>query len=410
MIMRTKVLLWLGLVVAQAAHAQAPSLNEAVEQAWQRTRQADVQAARSAELDARERVNGAWFPESPTVGADVRRDLPRWAEPFGAQQGSERGMNEWEVGVSVPLWLPGQRDAQGKVITGERAESGARATADRLVVAGEVREALWSVVRTRSVSTLAAARRDAAQALERDVARRVAAGDLARTDLLLAQSELLASRAALAQAEADERGALEVYALLVGVRALPRDALEDVPSDAALEGNPALVAALERIAASRARLDLAQTVRRDSPTLSIVPRFEREVDGGDYRNTVRVGIAIPLDTDVRNAPRIAAASTAYAEAQVAALAVKRSLETALARARNAVDAAAAQAAIAESQRAVADENLQLIDRAFRLGERGLVDLLRVRAIAREAQIASELARSELGLARARLNQTLGVMP
>ena len=408
--MRTKVLLWLGLVVAHAAHAQAPSLKDAVEQAWQRTRQADVQAARGAEFDARERVNSAWFPESPTVGADVRRDLPPWAEPFGTQQGPERGMNEWEVGVSVPLWLPGQRDAQGKVIARDRAESDSRATADRLAVAGDVREALWSVVRTRSVSTLAAARRDAAQALERDVARRVAAGDLARTDLLLAQSELLAARAAVAQAEADERGALDAYEVLVGVRVLPRDALEEISSTAALDGNPALVAALERIAASRARLDLAQTVRRDSPRLSIVPRFDRDVYGGDYRNTVRVGIEIPLDTDVRNAPRIAAASTAYAEAQVAALATKRALETALVRARSAVDGATAQATIAESQRTVAEENLQLTDRAFRLGERGLVDLLRVRAIAREAQIAAELARSELGLARARLNQTLGVLP
>jgi outer membrane protein TolC len=399
MIMRTMVLLWLGLVVAHAAHAQAPSLKEAVDQAWQRTRQADVQAARSAELDARDRVNQAWFPDSPTVGADLRRDLPPWVEPFGAQQGPERGMNEWEVGVSVPLWLPGQRAAQGKVIAGERAESGARATADRLAVAGDVREALWSVVRTRSVSTLAAARRDAAQALEGDVARRVAAGDLARTDLLLVQSELLAAR-----------GALDAYQVLVGVRELPRDPLEELPPAVAVDGNPAIVAALERIAASRARLDLAQTVRRDSPRLSIVPRFDRDVYGGDYRNTVRVGIEIPLDTDVRNAPRIAAASTAYAEAQIAALATRRSLETALARARSAVEAATAQATIAESQRSVADENLQLIDRAFRLGERGLVDLLRVRAIAREAQIAAELARGDLGLARARLNQTLGVMP
>jgi outer membrane protein TolC len=269
---------------------------------------------------------------------------------------------------------------------------------------------VWSAIRARSASLLATERRDAAAALGRDVARRVAAGDLARTDLLLAQSELLAARAAIAQAEGDERGALDAYAVLVGVRTLPHDALENVPTNATLDRNPALVAAMERIAAARARLDLAQTVRRDSPTLSIVPRFDREVYGGDYRNTVRVGISIPLDTDVRNAPRIAAASTAYSEAQVAALSTRRALEAAIARARSAADAAAARATIAESQRQVADENLALIDRAFRLGERGLVDLLRVRAIAREAQISSELARSELGLARARLNQTLGVLP
>jgi outer membrane protein TolC len=408
--MRTKLLLWLGLALAQAAHAQPLALKDAVERAWIRTQQADVQAVRTAELDARERVNGAWFPDSPVVGADIRRDLPPWVEPFGTQQAPERGTNEVEVGVAVPLWLPGQRDAQSRVIARDRVELDARAVNDRLTVAGEVREAVWSAIRARSASLLATERRDAAAALERDVARRVAAGDLARTDLLLAQSELLAARAAIAQAEGDERGALDAYALLVGVRTLPHDALENVPTNATLDRNPALVVAMERIAAARARLDLAQTVRRDSPTLSIVPRFDREVYGGDYRNTVRVGISIPLDTEVRNAPRIAAANTAYSEAQVSALSTRRALEAAIARARSAANAAAARATIAELQRQVADENLALIDRAFRLGERGLVDLLRVRAIAREAQIASELARSELGLARARLNQTLGVLP
>jgi len=91
--MRTKLLLWLGLALVQAAHAQPLALKDAVERAWIRTQQADVQAARTAELDARERVNGAWFPDSPVVelaatdqlGLPPRNDLrlpesSRWRE------------------------------------------------------------------------------------------------------------------------------------------------------------------------------------------------------------------------------------------------------------------------------------------------------------------------------------------
>jgi outer membrane protein TolC len=409
MIMRMKVLLWLALALASAAHAQTPTLKDAVEQAWIRSQQGDLQAARRAELDARERVTGAWFPDSPTVGLDVRRDQPRWSEPFGMQQGSERGKNEWEPALAVPLWLPGQRAAQRRVIDEDREAATARAAADRLALAGEVREALWAAHRGRQNAALAQARLQAAEALEADVARRLRAGELARTDLLLAQSELLTARAALAQARAGERGAMDAYDALVGLRILPPPEPEP-PTGDAFDTNPALQAGMEAIAAARARLDYAQTVRRDSPTLAIVPRFDRDVGGGDYRNTVRVGIAIPLDTDVRNAPRIAAASTALAEAQIAAVATRRQLMVQVAQARAALESAEAQAAIATTQQRVALENLELVERAFRYGERGLVDLLRVRTLAREAAVAAELARLDVGLSRARLNQAIGVLP
>ncbi len=407
--MRMKVLLWLALAFASAAQAQTPTLKDAVEQAWIRSQQADLQAARRAELDARERVTGAWFPDSPTVGLDVRRDQPRWSEPFGMQQGPERGKNEWEPALAVPLWLPGQRAAQRRVIDEDREAATARAAADRLALAGEVREALWAAHRGRQNVALAQARLQAAEALEADVARRLRAGELARTDLLLAQSELLTARAALAQAHASERGTMDAYDALVGLRILPPPEPEP-PTRDAFDANPALQAQMDAIAAARARLDYAQTVRRDSPTFAIVPRFDRDVGGGDYRNSVRVGIAIPLDTDVRNAPRIAAASTALAEAQIAAVATRRQLMIQVAQARAALESAEAQAAIATTQQRVALENLDLIERAFRYGERGLVDLLRVRTLAREAAVAAELARLDVGLSRARLNQAIGVLP
>ncbi|MCU0506790.1 MAG: TolC family protein [Anaerolineae bacterium] len=408
--MKTILILMLGIALSTPAHAQPPSLREAFEQAWSRTRQGDAQAARADELDARERVTDAWFPDSPTVGLDLRRDLPRWVEPFGMQQGPERGKNEWEPSIAMPLWLPGQRDAQRRIVNTDRTALAARATSSRLQVAGEVRESLWAAHRARSVRMLAESRRMTAEALETDVARRVRAGDLARTDLLLAQADLLAARAAVAAAAADERATLGAYATLVGAAALAADVPEAVADAPTLDANPTVVASLRAIEAARIRLDYVQTVRRDNPTVGIVPRFDRDVYGGDYRNTVRVGIAIPLDTEVRNAPRIAAASAELSEAQVAAVAVRKQVQNDLQRAQAALEGARAQQAIAAAQLEVARENLELIERAFRLGERGVVDVLRVRAIAREAALAAEAARLDLGLAAARLNQAYGVLP
>jgi outer membrane protein TolC len=399
-----------AFAVATSAPAAAQTLREAVDRAWERTRQADAQAARAYELEVRERVTGAWFPDSPTVGLDTRQDLPPWVEPFGTQRSPDRGKNEWEPSVALPLWLPGQRAAQRRIIAGDRSAFAARAIATRLQVAGEVRESLWAAHRARSAVALAQARQTTAEALEADVARRAKAGELARTDLLLAQAELLSARSAVAAAQAEARAALSVYETLVGERELAADVPEPGPEAAELEANPAVQASLRSIEAARSRLDYAQSIRRDNPTLVIVPRFDRDTYDSGYRNTVRVGIAIPLDTEIRNAPRIAAASAELSEAQVAAVAVRKQIQNEVLRALAAVDAARAQATIAASQREVARENLELIERAFRAGERSVVDVLRVRAIAREAAIAAEASRLDLGLATARLNQAFGVMP
>ena len=67
-------------------------------------------------------------------------------------------------------------------------------------------------------------------------------------------------------------------------------------------------------------------------------------------------------------------------------------------------------AVAERRHTLAHEALDLVHRAFDLGESDLTALLQSEARAREASVALELRRLEQGRARARLNQALGVVP
>lgn len=397
-------------LLALHAHAQTLTLSQAIERAWLRTQQADAASARGAELDARERVTEAWFAGPPTASLDVRRDLPRSTEPFGIRQSEVRGENEWEPGVAIPLWLPGQRDATRDVIARERSELDARTIAARLRLAGEVREALWAVRRAQVELEQARARVETAAALAAEVERRVDAGDLARTDALMVRSEWLAARGTAAEVEGRANAAFDAYATLVGVRALPMDDVESVDPGASIESNPLVRAGTTRIESARARLEYARRIRRENPTFNITPRFEREAYGAPYRNTVRFGVAIPFGSDVHSAPRIAAASAEQVEAQIELLRERRALEAALAKAKASLEAAANQAALAQEHRQVTSENLALVERAFALGERGLVDVLRVRTLAREAQLSAALARADIGAARARVNQALGVLP
>lgn len=395
--------------VAGAPARAAPTLSELVTAAWALSGLDATARARAAELDARGVALRSPFAGTPSVGLDVRRDLPRAVALPGTDVSLERGRNEIEPGISVPLWLPGQRAAQGEALERERMQRAAALRLARLGLAGEVREAVWALSAAAVERRVQQAREASAVLLEADVVRRVAAGDLAPVDGLAARTERLAALGALRDAEARERDAAVRLRMLTG-----RDDAGEIgesPADAASpDAHPMLAAARDAVHAARARLDAARATRRDAPTLSASARFERDAYGGDYRNSVRVGIAVPLDTEARNAPRLAAAGVELAEAELALQRAQREQGTQLERARIALDASRASVALDTERAAAARAARQALERAFRAGERALPDVLRARQSALDAELATALAQVREGLAIARLNQALGVEP
>ena len=389
--------------------AEPVRLAALVDRAWSIVCQGDIEAARAAALDARALANRAFFAGAPIVGVDVRRDLPRGVGLPGTDTVSERGRNELEPGISAPIWLPGQREAQRRLIEREREALSTASRLARLRLAGLVREAAWALAQAQDVRRLQQARLDAARALESDVERRVSAGDLAPVDLMLVRTERLAAEAAQADADASAAAALAGLRRLTGAEAVA-ELLEAPGALPALQHHPALAAAREAAQASRARLDYARATRRDNPSVTAVARFDRDAYGTGYRNTLRVGIAIPLDTEARNAPRLAAASAELTEAEIEFDRREREVAAEVERARIAYDAQRT-ALDAQAERArVAREAQAAIERAFRAGERGLPELLRLRAQTFEAEFARDTARQRLGLAIARLNQAQGIEP
>jgi outer membrane protein TolC len=401
-----------AIASSAAAPAAAPRLADLVRLAWDRAALDRVELARVAEIDARERALRAPFAGPPSVGLDLRQGLPRGLAPAGTGAASIAGLAELAPGVSVPLWLPGQRDALRRLLDDERSRRAAALRAARLQLAGEVREAAWAQATAAAETAVQRERDAAAAALEADVVRRVDAGDLAPVDRLAARAERLAASAGLREAEARERAAAARLAALTGALAAGglEEAEQGVGSADAVETHPAVLAAQGAVEAARSRLDAARTVRRDAPTLSAVARFERDAALGDARNSVRFGIAVPLDTEARNAPRLAAAGAELAEAEVALERERRERAAALERARIDLDASAALLGTADERAEVAGAAQRAIELAFAAGERSLPDVLRARQSALEARLAAATARMRRGLAIARMNQTLGIEP
>lgn len=397
--MRKIPILLAGLAIAWPASAQ--SLGEALEQAWARHPQAAAVSAREDEARARADLAAGITPGPASMSLSSLND----------RLNRNRGKQEWEVEVAVPLWLPGQQAARAAEAESAVKEVAARRAALRLQLAGEVREAWWAVAAARNARDLARRRATTASALEADVLRRFKAGDLARIDANLAQGERLAAEAEAVEAEAALLQAEQSYRNLVGAGA-PLVLAEEaaVAMREPVEHHPQLAAVAAAARTARARLRVAEETRRDAPEFAVRVVRERGEFAEPYASTVGVKLTIPFSSGARVRQEDAAARAEVAEADAELALARHRLQLDVERARLDLDATERQLAMARERHALAADNLRLAEKAFSLGESDLTTLLRIRAAAFEAEAFLDRRQVARAAAQSRLKQVLGVLP
>ncbi|MCL4801523.1 MAG: TolC family protein [Burkholderiales bacterium] len=374
------------------------SLAELLEAAWQRSPHARLFDARGDVAYAQRTAAESLLAGPPSLGLANRND--RFTE--------RRGKWENEIELSAPVWLPGQRDARLAAAEADLARNDAAAGAARLALAGELRTRVWDAIGAGDELALARERLEFARSLEADVVRRVAAGEVARRDALLAGAETLAAQTAVAETETRRARALERLRLLTGDERLPDEAREPVRERAA--SHPRLAAAERGVERARAHLRVARESRRESPEIGVQYRRDRDAYGEPSRDTFAFAVKIPLATEARNRPLIAAAQAELAEADGEQWLAQATLESEEREALLALEAADRVAALAERRLAAVAEAAALVRKAFDLGEASLAELLRVLAATREAQLDLARAGAAKGFATARVNQSRGVLP
>ena len=402
---RPQALVWLALatggVLVQAhppAHAQ--NLRDAVEKAWDRQPVAQAQLLRAAELAARAKVATAWLPSPPSIGVRERSD--RLNRNLGAR--------EVEAELSVPLWLPGQRQRESVLAGAEQELQRDALDSAKWKLAGEVREAYWQVRSAEAERAAALRRLDDAAALAADVERRLKAGDLARTDFNQAKGAEHTARSAAIEAEVRLARARLGFTAITGMQTLPAGEEAPAANPLPLAEHPAL-RQLDRAAnAADARVRLATDIRRDNPELTLAYRRERSSNADAYAGAVTLGIRIPLATDARNEPKIAAANADFIEARTLYARLKDQLQAELLASQGELLQARGGLALAEERQRLAAETDQLLAKAFRLGEIDLATRLRTAAERYAADADAARSRLEAGRAVSRLNQALGVLP
>jgi cobalt-zinc-cadmium efflux system outer membrane protein len=395
-----------------AAHGKAVSLKDVFDTAWQRQPEAQAFQKRRDAVQAQAKAASMLSPEPPSLEISQRSD---WMT-------GNKGAREAELGMTIPIWLPGQRTASADLAQAESSLLERKLLASKLRLAAAVRDAWWGWLRARVDAELANEQLANAQSLAADVAKRTLAGDLAKSDQHQAEGAVAAAQMHADQAQAGSAAALAQVMALTG-RAAPADltvnaageptpgpTLGTAPSSSPSVGHPLLAELEDFITVAERSAQLIGTQKRSNPELTVATSRERGAFGERYGQTVVVGIRVPLGAGPRHDARLATAQAEAIEAQTQLVLEKARIQADQQGAAARLSAARTQLDAAQQRARLANESRGFFDKSFRLGETDLPTRLRAEAEAAEA--TRQAARSHIDLASAisAWRQSLGLLP
>ena len=375
------------------------TLRAAQDAAWLRAVAARETEGQRRRAEADRAVASSLWAAPPSLAMSHRDDrLQRHA-----------GRRETEIGVAVPLWLPGQRTARVGTAEAAAAQAQAAEQVARLRLAGDLRESAWQVAALQAELAQTDTQAQSLKQLADDVERRVRAGDLARADALAAQAEQLAAAALKTDVQQRLQAARSRWTLLTGLTTAP-DLTADTATEEPATTHPELQFASLSTELARRRVELVRLSRRDAPELTVGVRQDTPSRSESSQGSLVIGLRLPFGTDDRNRPLEAAALTEFDVARTHEQRLRERLGSDIAAARDAQRSAQSQLDAESARAQLLRERATLIDKSFRAGESPLPDLLRALAAAAQADSAAVRQTAALGLARARLQQALGLLP
>lgn len=377
------------------------TLTRLVEQTYGRLQEQDLVDALAAQTKALQRLGNAWFGEAPTAYGSYRSD----------QMHKNTGTVEGEVGLNLTLPNWGQRSAAKQMANEAAQVQTARSQALLLEVAGLVREAMWNLRLTQNRFHFAETALAASRKLHVAVERRVAKGDLARSNLALAKADVLQKEGEYSRSRALVHQAGSTYRNLTGHDRLPADAAETQSSvDSITPEHPVLAAARAQYGLASASLEWTRAKGAGNPVLGFGIRRERQDRDQPYADSAVITLSIPLGTGAYAARGIAEAHLASSEALMQYRRVKRQLELGLTHARENLLADRAELGAARERARLATQYLNMNRKAFASGEIDLFTLLRIQSETQAASLDATQRAILLNRDTARYNQASGVFP
>lgn len=376
------------------------SLAEVVRQAAARAGTPELLAAQLAEAEAMARDASLALNAPPALSIRYNDDAP----------GEDLGLREIETRLTMALKWPGLRAAQHRVADAAVALAESDSAAARWRIAGATRDALWEYRTAVDERDAARAALALAEAVARNVAVRYAAGDLARSDSLLADSERLARERELAAATVRLLDVERRYTALTGLAEIPASIDEILQPAGEPAAHPLLLAAEVQLNRARENVAVQRYAGRSAPQLAIGPRWERGAASAPYANSLGFELSLPFGSESHTVLDTATAERQVTETLVARRRIARELELAIHEAEHDMLATRQQQENIDAWAALATERENIAQRAFDAGETSLTEFLRVRLEAVAARRSAVVARNQVGQAIARYNQATGFIP
>ena len=413
--------LWAGTVLAQPVAApHVPSrpdshmVAQLWESAWQRQPEAAGEGAWQQAAQARQETAGSWVAGPMALEASTKTD----------RFNNRNGQREYEVGVAIPLWMPGERASSARWADAESLALSSRMLAAKLRTAGQVRQAWWAWQRAQAELVAAQDRTRSADELAQDVARRVRAGDLAQADRNQADGALASARSALAIAQAEEITQREALLALTGIESIPSQAdsaqpeqsgvrvqpASAQPSGALLGNHPALLELQHKALAARRSSELVSHQKYANPELTLATTRDRGGYGERYNQTITVGVRIPFGTGSRHTEQLSSANAQALEAESALAAQRTRLLSEIRTAQSRELATSTQMQAASERQRLAQQTRTFYQKSFAMGETDMPTRLRIEQEATEAERAALLAKVEHAAAISSLLQAQGTLP
>jgi outer membrane protein TolC len=361
-------------------------------------------------------INEALVQEADALGVRagswVAGSNALYVDYFDDTVTNNRGYSNVDVKLEVTPWFWGQRSAAQEVANQAQASAHKQSVAIRLEVCRLVREALWAMTLADIRLQQAKYTLDMSGQLLEKVRLRVELGDLARTDLLLAESENLQNRSLFIQAEAEMMHSRKNYANLTRITSVPASFNEQQsPIDNIRADHPLLEAINAIIARKQATIEWAKnTDTINQPKLNIGAQSTHDPAGGGNSQITGIGVVIPFGHSTYDAPEIAAANLEYNRALAQREHLMRALEKNLHEAEHGLELSREELAIAHQLKQIAEAHLKMTEVSFAAGEINLLDLLKIQARSLEAIRKAREQEVKYQHNIALYNQAVGVMP
>lgn len=362
----------------------------------------------TVEIQARNEQANAWKDR----GASWLADRPFLTLRYQSDQwGSDKGLDEQEAGIVLPLWSWGGRSAVQTLGATMSAEAAAAEQAVRWEVAGFVRRALWNIALAENDHELSEQALEVAERLTKSVRRRHELGDVALSDVLNAESFYLEAQTRLIEVSAALLDAERIYRSVTGMERRPPFSGELV-SDRhdVVPDHPALAFANSELKRAEASLLVARETAATGTSLLVGARRERPALGDVYDDSIGLTLSIPFGGSSSRRTEISAASRVAASARAAQAEQERALTMALHEAAHSLN-------VVRENIVTATDRMKLVERhqvmglsAYEKGELDLFDLLKLQATALDAK--RQVTRLIIDEKRqaALYNQAVGILP